>query len=164
MKSITKNVIEAIATGLYLGKIPVAPGTFGTLLGLPLAWVCAHYLPPTGYMVGIVVMIAVSSISAELHERYTKLHDPGEIVIDEIVGFMITMTWLPQNWQTYALAFVFFRFFDIVKPFPIRQIDQRVKGGFGTTLDDVAAGLVANVLLQVIFSETTWLGVRLHAS
>ncbi|MEK7356228.1 MAG: phosphatidylglycerophosphatase A [Bdellovibrionota bacterium] len=157
-----QRIVELFATGLYLGKIKVAPGTFGTLLGIPLAWAMATYLPPYGYLAGLVLLFAISSISAHLHERYTKTHDPGEIVIDEVVGYAVAMTWLPLTWQVFVAAFVLFRFFDIVKPPPIRQIDRGVGGGIGTTLDDMAAGLAANLILQFVLARTTWLGAS-HA-
>jgi phosphatidylglycerophosphatase A len=156
-----RRIVESLATGLYLGKIPFAPGTWGTLLGIPLAWVLMK-TGPVPYMVIAVVLVLFASVIAELHERYTKAHDPKEIVIDEIVGYVIAITWLPQTWQSYLAAFIAFRFFDILKPPPIRQIDQKIEGGLGTVLDDVAAGLAANIILQIVATQTTWLGVQLR--
>ena len=80
---------------------------------------------------------------------------------DEVVGFLITMVWLPLTWQSLLLGFVLFRFFDIVKPPPIRQLDQHVKGGFGVMIDDIAAGLISSVILQIIYTQTSWLGVQI---
>lgn len=158
-----KRILEALATGFYLGKIPKAPGTFGTLLGIPCAWIMATYLSPTWYLIGTVLFVLAACVIAELYERELVAHDPKEIVIDEVVGYVIAMTWLPLTWQSFLFAFIAFRFFDILKPGPIRRIDQKVKGGFGTVLDDVAAGLVSSVILQVILSETHWLGGATHA-
>lgn len=138
------------------------PGTFGTFLGIPLAWVFT-YFSPLGYMVAAVVSILFASVVAEMHERNSGNHDPKEIVIDEVVGYVIAATWLPVTWQSFVAAFIVFRFFDILKPPPIRTIDQRVKGGLGTVLDDVAAGLAANVILQIVAVKTAWLGVSLVA-
>jgi phosphatidylglycerophosphatase A len=90
------------------------------------------------------------------------VHDPGEIVIDEVIGYVIAATWLPLTWQTFVAAFVVFRLFDIWKPFPIRQIDQKAKGGLGTVLDDVAAGIAANMVLQFVYAQTGLLGETLH--
>jgi phosphatidylglycerophosphatase A len=160
---VKKRILEALATGFYLGKIPKAPGTFGTLLGIPCAWVMATFLPPVWYMIVTVVFILVASAIAEMYEREIVAHDPKEIVIDEVVGYVIAMTWLPLTWQSFLAAFVVFRFFDILKPGPIRRIDQRVKGGLGTVLDDVAAGLVSSVILQVLLRETHWLGGSSYA-
>lgn len=153
-----QRIVEAIATGLYLGKIKFAPGTWGTLLGIPLAWVLASNFSRYGYLAFIALLFVVSAVSAELHERYTQTHDPGEIVIDEVAGYVVAMTWLPLTWPVLAAAFVLFRLFDITKPPPIRQIDRGIKGGIGTTLDDMAAGLVANLILQYVVFHTTWLG------
>ncbi|RYZ76039.1 MAG: phosphatidylglycerophosphatase A [Proteobacteria bacterium] len=133
------------------------PGTFGTLLGLPLAWAFAQG-SPTAYMIKAIVFLFFSVAVAELYERIFKTHDPKEIVIDEVIGYVIAMTWLPLTWQSFLAAFVVFRFFDIVKPPPISAIDRRVKGGFGTVLDDVAAGLASSVILQIVLAETNWLG------
>ena len=157
------RILEALATGFYLGKIPKAPGTWGTLLGIPVAWAMATYLTPISYMLATVVFIFVASLIAEYYERALAAHDPKEIVIDEVVGYVIAMTWLPLTWQSFLAAFVVFRFFDILKPGPIRRIDQRVKGGFGTVLDDVAAGLISSAILQIILKETHWLGGSLYA-
>ncbi|MES2963466.1 MAG: phosphatidylglycerophosphatase A, partial [Bdellovibrionota bacterium] len=156
---VRQRIVELFATGLYLGKIKFAPGTFGTILGIPFAWALATYLPPYGYLVGIAVFFVISAVSAQLHERYTRTHDPGEIVIDEVVGYIVAMTWLPLTWQAFVAAFFLFRFFDIAKPPPIRQIDRGIGGGVGTTLDDMAAGLVTNLILQWVASRTDWLGV-----
>lgn len=153
-----QRIVEFFATGLYLGKIKFAPGTFGTLLGIPVAWAMATYLPMFGYLVGLVLLVVLSSVCAHFHEKFTGLHDPGEIVIDEVVGYAVAMTWLPLTWQTFAIAFVVFRIFDILKPPPIQQIDDKVPGGFGTTLDDVVSGLVTNGVMQLLLHQTTWLG------
>ena len=156
-----KRLVESLATGFYFGKIPFMPGTFGTLWGLPLAWLLLP-LGPIPYMVISVALILIASVIAEFHERFTQSHDPGEIVIDEVVGYVIAMTWMPMTWQAFLAAFLAFRFFDILKPFPIRQIDRNIKGGLGTVLDDVAAGLAANVVLQIIYMQTMWLGEQWH--
>lgn len=163
LSAVKNRILEALATGFYLGKIPKAPGTWGTLLGLPVAWVMATYLPPVWYMIIAIVFILFASWVAEMYERSMGAHDPKEIVIDEVVGYVIAMTWLPLTWQSFVAAFITFRFFDILKPGPIRRIDRQVKGGFGTVLDDVAAGLIASVILQIVLRETHWLGVSSYA-
>lgn len=156
-----QRIVEALATGLYLGKIPFAPGTWGTLLGLPLAWLFIQG-GPNFYMVATILALLVSVAVAEMYELAGHSHDPGEVVIDEVIGYLIAMTWLPMTWQAFAAAFVAFRFFDILKPFPINYIDRKIQGGLGTVLDDAAAGLAANILLQVVYTQTAWLGEKLH--
>ncbi len=78
------------------------------------------------------------------------VHDSQEVVIDEVVGYLVAFTWLPMNWTSVVTAFVLFRALDIVKPFPISWLDRKVKGGLGTVVDDLAAGLVANIILQAV--------------
>ena len=104
----------------------VAPGTWGTLLGIPLAWVFATQFSRLGYFIAIAVLFVVSAVSAELHERYTKTHDPGEIVIDEILGYVVTMAGMPLTWMSFVGAFLMFRFFDIEASAdsPTRSRDQ----------------------------------------
>ncbi len=155
-----KKIVELLATGLYLGKIKKMPGTFGTLLGLPLAYGLAQ-LSIFAYMILTIVLILFACFIAELHENYTNAHDPKEIVIDEIVGYLVAFIWLPLTWQSFLAAFILFRFFDILKPWPIRAIDQKVKGGLGTVMDDVAAGIAASICLQIIYTNTNLLGVQL---
>ena len=166
-----KQIVDFLATGFYSGKIPFAPGTWGTVVAIPVAyffaWICG-LISGGGespfYLVLCVIGVALASLIAELHERYTDAHDPKEITIDEVIGYMITVAWLPLTWQAYLAAFVVFRFFDILKPFPISYMDKNIKGGLGTVLDDVAAGLVANFILQLVYMKTDWLGAHLNGS
>lgn len=123
-----------------------------------------NHFGPIGYMLGSIMFLFLSVAIAELYEAVTGTHDPGEIVIDEVVGYVVTMTWLPKTGLFLLAGFLLFRFFDIVKPYPIRIIDQKVRGGMGTVLDDVAAGLVANIILQLIFTQTNWLGATWNGS
>jgi phosphatidylglycerophosphatase A len=162
--AVRKQIVQAFATGFYLGKIPFMPGTWGTLLGIPVVWLLFLIHSDIIYMVSVIVLILFGSWIAELHERNVGGHDPGEIVIDEVAGYAVSMTMLPATWQSYFAAFVIFRIIDIFKPYPINRIDQKVKGGLGTMLDDVAAGLATNVILQIVFTQTAWLGVKLNAS
>lgn len=157
-----KQVIVALATGFYIGRVPVMPGTFGTLLGLPLVGLL--YLGgPVFYTVSAALLVFISIGVAELYETYMDSHDPKEVVIDEIVGYVIAMTLLPLTWQAFLAAFLIFRLLDILKPFPIGRLDRQLPGGFGTVLDDVAAGLITNIALHIIDANSSLLGVRLHA-
>ena len=160
-KSLRFKITECLATGLYLGKAPFMPGTFGTLLGIPLAYGMAR-LGPFAYMLGTLISIVIAIGICEMYEAQSHVHDPGEVVIDEVVGYMVAFTWLPLTWQSVVAAFVAFRIFDIIKPFPISYIDRNVRGGLGTVVDDVAAGVAASVILQVIYANTMWLGAQAH--
>lgn len=136
------------------------PGTWGTLWGIPAAWLFmrggAYF-----YFLASLGLLFFAVLVAELYERVTDRHDPSEVVIDEVTGYVVAMTWLPSTWQAFLGAFLVFRFFDILKPFPISDLDRKIPGGLGTVLDDVAAGLVSNIVLQIVYMQTAWLGVRL---
>ena len=139
-----------LATGCFIGNIPFAPGTFGTILGLPLCF----FLSRTNFSVAVfltVIFIIFAIFIAHHAEKILKKNDPGCIVIDEVAGFMVTLINLPFN-AVYVLAgFVIFRFFDILKPFPIRLIERKLSGGTAIVMDDVAAGICSNIILRVLF-------------
>ena len=111
------------------------------------------------FAAGLLVLLAV--IVSQVYENVSGKADPKEVVIDEVVGFIVAMTWLPISWQSLVLGFALFRFLDAVKPFPISFVDRRVKGGVGIVADDLMAGIFTNVILQVIYTRTDWLGSRL---
>ena len=154
------KLIKISATWGYLGLAPKAPGTVGSLGALPLAYLFMLWTP-TQYMVATFLFTFVALIVCVAYENTFQVHDPKEVVIDEVAGVLITLTWLPLTWQSFVLGFVLFRTFDIVKPFPIGLIDQKVKGGVGVLADDVAAGIISNVILQIIYINTPWLGAQL---
>ncbi len=112
-------------------------------------------------MVVTLLLFPLGVMAAQAYEAQSNSHDAKEIVIDEVVGFLITMTWLPMTWQSVVLGFLLFRFFDIVKPPPIRQLDRKVPGGLGVMIDDVAAGFISSLILQTIYTQTSWLGVQI---
>ena len=154
------RILLLIATYLNIGRISKAPGTVATAATIPLWWALSQ-TGPLVYMVVVLALIPLGVMAANAYEAQSTEHDAKEIVIDEVVGFLITMVWLPLTWQSLVLGFILFRFFDIVKPPPIRQLDQHVKGGFGVMIDDIAAGLVSSVILQIIYTQTSWLGVQI---
>lgn len=143
-----EKLITLLATWFGCGYSPRAPGTVGTLGALPLAYGLSS-CPPLPY-IAIVLTFAVVAIGvAHLFEAGGE-HDPSEFVLDEVVGFLITMIWIPFHVTAVLAGFVLFRLFDVWKPFPISWIDQRVKGGVGTVADDLVAGIFANIGLQVL--------------
>lgn len=149
-----------LATWFYLGKLRPAPGTWGTLGAIPLI-LGLSLLPPNAYLAGAFGFTILAMFVAHFYGRSREGHDRQEIVIDEVAGFLITMAWLPLTWQTWILGFMIFRVLDIYKPPPIRQIDQKVRGGVGVVADDVVAGIIANLILQILFVQTAWLGYQL---
>ena len=138
-----------LATGFYIGNIPFAPGTFGTVLGLPLCFVLAGLKLPLA-IVCTVLFIAIAVWVANDAEKLLKKKDPGCIVIDEIAGMAVTLVGLPFNLTTALIGFIIFRILDILKPFPIRSLDKRISGGVGIVIDDVVAGIFANLLLRIL--------------
>ena len=155
-----RTIIEGLATWGYLGKSPYAPGTVGTVGAIPVV-VGMFFLPPILYLVMAFVLTLLAIWISSAHERNLGVHDSREIVIDEVVGYVIAMTWLPHTWQSLLAAFLLFRFLDALKPYPISVLDRKIEGGFGVVMDDVAAGLVTNIALQYVYTNTDWLGIQL---
>ncbi|RTE85557.1 MULTISPECIES: phosphatidylglycerophosphatase A [Gammaproteobacteria] len=157
-KTLIKNPIHFISLGFGTGLAPKAPGTFGTLVGIPAVLLFAP-LGVQAYL-GIVVMFSLLGIYF-CQQTGTALgqSDHGAIVWDEIVGYMIAMIAIPVAWQTLLLAFLLFRFFDIRKPWPIKWFDQKVKGGLGVMLDDVLAGLATLVIMHALLKADKLPGV-----
>jgi len=140
-----------LASGFGLGFLPVAPGTFGSLLGIPLYLAFLHVtdqILPTVLFVG--ALTAAACWIAGRAEQVLGEHDPGEIVIDEVVGMLITLLWVPPSVLNLVLAFLLFRVLDVVKPWPAGEIDRRLPGGAGVVLDDVVSGIYANVLMRLM--------------
>jgi phosphatidylglycerophosphatase A len=152
-------MIKAFVTFFGVGLSPKAPGTLGTLATIPLAALFI-WLGPLVHMSFAILLTLAAIWAADVYEKRKGGHDHPEIVIDEVVGFLISMTWMPMTWQAFAAGFVLFRFFDIVKPWPIGVFDRKIPGGLGVVVDDVAAGLLVNVILQIVYTKTAWLGVQ----
>ena len=144
-----RRLVHFLAFGFGAGKMPVAPGTFGTLVGIPFYLLLAS-LPPLIYADVVLGLFALGVWLCQVTEQDLKVHDHPGIVWDEIVGYLITMFMAPRGWQWIVLGFVLFRLFDIWKPFPIRQLERRIQGGFGNMFDDALAGLYALAVLQLV--------------
>lgn len=141
------NVAVFVATGGYVGKAPVAPGTFGTLIGLPLCYLLSFFR--TSAAMGLTIAVIAGAVwAAHRAEAALGRHDPGCIVIDEIAGMAVTLLGLPFTPISAVTGFALFRVFDIAKPPPVRTLDRRVPGGLGVVADDVAAGILANLVLR----------------
>lgn len=148
------NPVHFLAFGFGSGLAPKAPGTFGTLAAIPL-WYLLAQLPLWGYLLGTLTVIAVGPWLCGRTSRDMGVHDHGGIVWDEFAGFLITMIAVPVSWLGLVLGFVLFRFFDVLKPWPIGWLDRRVHGGTGIMLDDLVAGVYAALVLQAALA---WLG------
>ncbi len=149
------KIVIAVASGLWAGYSPVAPGTAGSIVGAVIAFLFAAFLglgsfAGTAYSLLTVLTFFVGVWAAGRAEVIYGQKDCGKIVIDEIAGMFVTLYLIPFDWRWIAAGFFLFRFFDITKPFPARTIDQRMKGGWGVMLDDIAAGIYANIALRII--------------
>lgn len=149
------NQIIFLATGAHTGKAKFAPGTVGTLMGIPLYFILSFFTAENLWPFHCFLLIAFIIFAiwvADQAVMILKSSDPGCVVIDEIAGFMVTMTGLDFTLKNLLLAFVLFRFFDILKPFPVKNLEDNVSGGAGVVVDDVAAGIMAAIVLRIILA------------
>jgi phosphatidylglycerophosphatase A len=144
--------VLALATGAGSGYAPVAPGTFGSLLGVALwaLWRALGGVSQTGYALGCALLAAVGVWAAGRAEVIFGRHDDGRITIDEVAGMLLSLAWLPARPEVAGLGFVLFRLFDIWKPFPARRA-ERLPGGLGVVADDLVAGVYANLGGQLVW-------------
>ena len=147
-----RTLILVLASAGYVGYIPIASGTFGSLVAIPLFWgfdvLRAASLPL--YLLTYAGAVAAACWIAEQAEIYLQEHDSHKIVIDEVVGYLAATMFLPPTWTHALLAFVVFRGLDVLKPFPAGYIDEHFPGGYGVVLDDVVSGMYSNLVLQVL--------------
>jgi phosphatidylglycerophosphatase A len=148
-----QQVLLFLSSGFYLGRLPVAPGTFGSLPGLGL-WLLLSGWEWLAILLFLVLFILFAAWIAGLAAEALDCKDPGSVVIDEVAGMAITLAGIQVDWTTCVAGFILFRFFDIAKPFPIRWVDEHVEGGFGIVLDDVLAGIISNITLRIIIHLT----------
>jgi len=139
-----------LATGAYVGYVPVAPGTFGSLLALPLALALAALALPAPAHVALLAALIAGSMAVCGRAARVLGDDDGRIVLDEICGMLVAIALVAPTPWVLAAAFGFFRAFDILKPFPVGWLDRELKGGAGIVADDVVAGLYANLLVRVL--------------
>ena len=144
------RLLLLLATGFGVGYSPFAPGTMGTLVAIPI-YLFLSRIPFPLYELTLVAFFFLSSWISENAQKHFGKQDDQRIVIDEIIGFLITMLWIPKTTRFIIIGFILFRFFDILKPIPIRRIERKFKGGFGVVLDDVVAGVYANIILHLIY-------------
>jgi phosphatidylglycerophosphatase A len=131
------------------GLMPIAPGTFGTLAAVPPA-IIIYYFGTVPSVISLIVIIPLAVWTSNVTQKLLGKDDPSEIVIDEVAGFFVTVFLLPFSWLSFTLGFLLFRVFDILKPFPIGIIDKKIKGGTGIVLDDIVAGIYANICVRVV--------------
>lgn len=144
-----RNPVHFLALGFGSGLIPFMPGTFGSLAALPLL-IPFLYLPPITLLIAAVLASAIGIYLCGKTADDMQVHDHGSIVWDEVAGILLTFLWVPLSLWTVVAGFILFRFFDIVKPWPIGPVDKYVSGGLGIMLDDIIAGLMACASLHAI--------------
>ena len=144
-----QQVIKFLASGFYAGYSPLAPGTAGSLIGV-FAYLLLQNLS-NGVYIAIVLLLTMAGIyiAGEAEGVYQE-KDSSHIVIDEITGMLITFISLPKSVSFLLAGFIFFRIFDILKPFPARLAERRLSGGWGIMMDDVVAGVYANLLVRLL--------------
>ncbi len=140
-------LLKHIATLWFVGYLPYAPGTWGTLAGL--LFVLFAHLQPLPHLIVIAVVLAVGVVSSTTAEKVIGHKDSGHIIIDEFAGFLVSVFLVPQTPAYLAAAFILFRIFDILKPFPIAKLETALSEGTGVMADDVMAGIYVNLLLHL---------------
>ena len=143
-----------LATGFGTGFSPIMPGTVGTLVAFPLFWLARIWLNPVAILILAAVLFIAAVPVCQVAAHYFGLHDASQIVIDEIVAMLLILCVIPEFWIWQLAAFVVFRFFDIVKPFPINFIDQHLSNSLGVMLDDIMAAVYT--ILCLLFIKWLW--------
>ena len=145
-----------VATVGYIGYAPVAPGTFGSAAGLALFFALRATGLPWVEPMAIVALFAIGSWAGNVAERYFGGIDPGPVVIDEVLGMLITLVFVPVTWAGALVGFLLFRVLDVVKPWPARQMEA-LHGGFGVMADDAMAAVYGNALMWLaVFYGPAW--------
>ena len=148
-KSVWRNPIHFLAFGLGSGASPYAPGTSGTAMAVAIYCLLPE-MSVLGYAVFLVITSLVGIYLCDKTSKDLGVHDHGGIVWDEFVGYWITMFLAPSGWIWIILGFIFFRIFDIWKPWPIKWVDKEVHGGVGIMLDDILVGIIAALCIQAL--------------
>ena len=149
-RSATERRLAAwLSTWFQVGLLPKAPGTFGSIAALPCAWALVWLGGPWLLLLAAALIFVLGCLAAKVHMDDLGVQDPGFIVIDEVVGQWLTLLPAPLNPLAYAIGLIAFRFFDILKPWPISWLDRNVKGAFGVMIDDVAAAIYAAAVVSL---------------
>lgn len=156
LKLLLSHPVHFLSLGFGSGLSPKAPGTFGTLVGLPLYWLISAY--SLNFQLTLIFILFIAGIYfCQKTGDAIGVSDHGGIVWDEIVAMMLVLTFVPVHWFWWLLAFSLFRLFDIWKPFPIRQLDANIKGGLGVMVDDLLAAVYAIAVLKILL----WMNFQL---
>jgi phosphatidylglycerophosphatase A len=144
---IRKIIIKTISTFFYIGYLPIIPGTFGSMAGILLFYLIKDSLPV--YALSTLLLIILGFLVTSEAEKIFNKKDARYIVIDEVCGMLLSLIFVPYNIKLVIIAFILFRIFDSLKPYPAGRF-QDLKGSAGVMLDDIIAGVYTNVILQVV--------------
>jgi phosphatidylglycerophosphatase A len=148
-----RQFVLFVASAGFIGYIPIASGTFGSLVGIPLFFATAPLAAsPVLYVTLFIVAVALACWAAGQADHLLAEQDSSKIVIDEVVGYMAATLFLEPTWTTIWVAFLIFRVFDMIKPFPASYADRELHGGMGVVLDDVISGLYANLATRLVLA------------
>ena len=145
-----RHPAHLLALGFGAGLAPAAPGTAGTLIAFPVYWLMAGWLDGVGYLAALAGLFLLGVWACERTGRALGAADHQAMVWDEIVAFLAVLFFTPATLAWQAGAFLLFRFFDILKPPPIRQVDRAIKNGFGAMLDDALAAVYAVLVIAIV--------------
>lgn len=148
-RTVMTHPVHFLAFGFGSGLAPVAPGTFGTLMAIPL-YLLMMQLSLVPYLIVVAVVCITGIWICDKSSKLLGVHDHGGIVWDEFAGFFITMIAAPAGWLWIIIGFALFRLFDIWKPWPISLLDKKVDGGLGIMIDDIVAGVYALICVQAL--------------
>jgi phosphatidylglycerophosphatase A len=138
-----------LATFGYIGYVPFAPGTIGSVGGLALFVLVRRTASPALEVAAIVALFVIGAWAGTVAERYFGGIDPGPVVIDEVMGMLLTLALIPVNWAGIVAGFVLFRIFDVIKPYPAGRLEH-LAGGVGVMSDDAMAAIYANLALRLL--------------
>jgi phosphatidylglycerophosphatase A len=144
------RIATNIATVFGVGRMPTAPGTAASVIALLFAWIIAAFAGRFALMVTAIIVMGVGAWACEIYARESGKADPSECVIDEVAGQWIICAFAPLTIPAFFAAFILFRIFDILKPWPISLVERRVPGGLGIMADDVVAALMGCIILVVL--------------
>jgi phosphatidylglycerophosphatase A len=141
-----------ISTFFWVGRLPGAPGTYGSAAALPFAYWLQQWGGSGVLLLATILVTAIGIWASGETEKALDGKDPGEVVIDEVAGMWLTVLFLPADWALYAIAFVVFRVFDVFKPWPVDHFDRIGNGGVGIMQDDLAAGLYGMMVMYAMLT------------
>ena len=143
-----KNLAVFMATTCYSGFFPIAPGTVGALIAVVVLWFVPALSWPVMSLLALLVFLS-GIWAADVVEKAWKREDPGQVNWDEVAGMMVSLIAMPKHWIVFVAAFILFRIFDVIKPWPVNRL-ERLHGGLGIMADDIMAGIYSNLVLQII--------------